>query len=161
MEKGIQVAPMKFLGIKWWEGKLTADTRKGSKLEYDKESLLEAMASGHIKRWYTGKAGDFNAFIQSSLKGFIMSRLYTGTWNLEDYIQDFKLKFEKGSWVWHYIKWLERIKTKDPLLEKLVGVKLTVFNSSSICIPFLLDALSQIRDNKKIKIRGNSSNQKV
>jgi hypothetical protein len=55
------------------------------------------MEEGYLREKYKGKSGDFNAFIQSSLKGFILSRLYTGTWNLENYVQDFKLKYEAGS----------------------------------------------------------------
>jgi hypothetical protein len=112
---------------------------------------LEAIEEGYMHGQYNDSPKSFHRFLRSSLRGFILSRLYIGTWNLEDYIQDFRLSYMKGSWVWHYYRWLERLKRKDALLEKLVNAKLTVFNSTSICIPFMLDALSEIRNRTKVE----------
>lgn len=152
------VSSLKFLGLIYEDEVLKASTRKGSKLIYDKESMLEAIEQGYLTRWYTKSEGSFDNFIKSSLKGFIMSRLYIGSWNLEDYFQDFTLKYKRGSWVWHYVKWVERTTGRHAIVSGLLGVKLSVFNSSSICIPWIMEALTQIRDNKKWGLRGSTKN---
>jgi hypothetical protein len=159
---GKWLKPLKFLGLSY-DGEIwKAETRKGSHLIYDKESLLEAIEGGYLSNKYVKVPHQFEKFIQSSLKGFILSRMYTGSWNLEEYFQDFHLDYMKGSWIWKYYKWRQIIKEKGgekKLLSRLLNIKVTVFNSSSLCIPSMLEILKEIKDNKgrkpKVRIRGD------
>jgi hypothetical protein len=41
-------------------------------------------------------------FVRSSISGFVQSRLYSGSWNLEGYSQSFELDYIRSSWVDKY-----------------------------------------------------------
>jgi hypothetical protein len=41
-------------------------------------------------------------FIKNSVMGFIQSRLYSGSWNLEEFTQNFELEYIRSSWVDKY-----------------------------------------------------------
>lgn len=95
---GIWLKPLKFLGLTY-DGnldKLSASTRKGSTLLYDKEDLVKAYQErdSETKLNYVPEGmNNWDNLIESKLAGFIQSRLYTGAWNLEEFYQDFALNF--------------------------------------------------------------------
>jgi len=135
---GVWLKVMKFLGLVYDGDKdqLKAETRKGSKLIMDKEDLIKE---------YNNRVSDYpekdskyswETFIKSEISGFIQSRLYLGSWNLEDFMQNFNLNYIKGSWCAKYMKFRETQR------EELVPqIELTVFNSSSICLKSILEAM--------------------
>lgn len=154
---GEWVTRLKFLGMSYDGRHLRADTRKGSTLIFDKGGLLNALARGHIK-WYDLREKSkysLDNFVNSHLTGFAMSRMYIGKWNLR-LDQDFRLKYEAGSWVDRYESWRKRhrwsILPHDLFNYRLAeeNLKLTVFNSSSIC---LITALEALREDQGMKVR--------
>lgn len=169
---GIWLKPLKFLGLEYdgEKNELRASTRKGSKLIYDKASLLEALEEGYYNIGGTSagkpaKPMSWERFAVSKYTGWILSRLYNGSWNQEEYVQNFSLTYSKGTWVSEYIKWArvqeeknhrrkaERIKelllgrgSDEPenldMLELNEEIQhLTVFNVSSIATRAALEAL--------------------
>jgi hypothetical protein len=114
--------PLKFLGLEFDGKEIKANTRKGSKLEitedikllsklYDKRGNIDPLKaqqwikdqnlsqeaggpSGHLV-----KGDSWEDYFRSRLIGFIQSRLYNGTWNLDNLEQDFEMKFVNGSWM--------------------------------------------------------------
>jgi len=48
--------PLKFLGLKWDGTTFSAETRNGSKLVYDKASLLDAIEQGYLRGGRTSAA---------------------------------------------------------------------------------------------------------
>jgi hypothetical protein len=79
--------------------------------------------------------GSWEEFIQSHLKGFMLSRLYNGDWNLKDFQQDFSLSFNESSWMWFY---KQRPQILSGLVEK---TKIDIYNSSSIACKSYLNYL--------------------
>lgn len=154
---------LKFLGLEFDGETLKASTRKGSKLIFDKEDLIEALRERNIatspgNKDFVEDPKSWMSFTKAQYFGFIMSRLYTGKWNLHlDEAQDFRIKFRIGSWCSEYQKWLDKPTkrgSQNELLRKLVGIKLSVFNSSSIALDSALMALKEYeRSNYKFKIR--------
>jgi len=132
-KNGKWLKPLKFLGLEFDGKVLRARTRNGSTLElssdikgalhainqlehemyrdYSKSSGFQTSKERVLDSWY-------NLF-KSRLIGHIVSRLYTGSWNLTDYEQDFTLKFVSTSWL--DIKW-KSLKAHKPY---------TIFNASS------------------------------
>lgn len=164
-EANIQIAPaksgyvkyegnwlkvLKFLGMTY-DGKLdqlAADTRNGSKLLMDKEDLIREYNAREDEYEEKFSEWSWDAFIHSQLGGYIQSRLYAGSWELENYFQDFRLRYGKGSWVQKYLE----LYKGDKLGEKLNTIKLTVFNSSSICLKTFIEAMKDYeRYNYRVK----------
>jgi len=164
-KEGIWKKELKFLGL-IYNGvtkQLRADTRDGkSKLIFDKEDLITALskrehlASGTSPPPSKDAKFSWDKFVQSSVAGFIFSRLYIGSWNLEEYVQNFNLSYCKGSWVEHYHKWCA-IQNRYSILKGLLQPsveRLTVFNSSSLCLISALEALKEsAQNNYKLKSR--------
>jgi hypothetical protein len=154
---------LKFLGLEYDGKTLSANTRKGNKLVFDKEDLVEALRNRIVETSPGNKdlredPNNWMSFTKEQYFGFFMSRLYTGKWNLHlDESQDFRIKFRKGSWCDEYQKWLDkptRRGSHNEFLRKLVGIKLSVFNSSSIALDSCLIALKDYEEhNYKFKIR--------
>lgn len=162
---GKWLKPLKFLGLEYDGDKdlLRASTRNGSTLEYDKASLLEAIEAGYFPHLdgytkHTTRKGNWEQFVRSKFAGFLMARLYNGSWNQEELWQSFELSFHTGSWVWRYKKWASWIHQpyylpkgdtpweKYTKRQKLNAIregnatKLTVFNSTSLAILSTLEA---------------------
>jgi hypothetical protein len=72
---------------------------------------------------------DWEEFIESSITGFLQSRMYQDSWNMKEFIQSFELSYEPGSWVDYY-------KERPEL------IKLDVFNSTSYAYNHLASELS-------------------
>lgn len=179
---GEWLKPLKFLGLEFDGNKseLSANTRKGSKLLYDKDSLLELIEergdssrfekllniveldeSGWIQSASIVRKSEatWERFVKSKYAGWIQSRLYNGSWNLEGFKQDFSLTFAEGSWVSEYVKWSKKwdyaqkekwswVKTAEWITgTKLASpalyqesLKLNVFNSTSVATRSILEA---------------------
>jgi len=160
---GEWLKPLKFLGLEFDGKTLSASTRKGSKLIFDKEDLVKALEERMISsspgnKDFEQDPNSWMNFTKEVYFGFFMSRLYTGKWNLNlDMAQDFALKYRKGSWCDEYQRWLDKPTRKgshNEFLRQLVGIKLSVFNSSSIALDSSLMALKEYaRNNYKFKIR--------
>lgn len=160
---GQWMKPLKFLGLEFDGVTLKANTRKGSNLIFDKEELVSALRDRMIEtspgnKDLTEDPTSWMSFTKAQYFGFFMSRLYTGKWNLHlDEAQDFRIKFRKGSWCSEYQKWLDkptRRGSHNEFLRKLVGIKLSVFNSSSLALDSALMALKDYEmHNYKFKIR--------
>lgn len=133
--KGKWIKVLKFLGLTYDGNKdtLTASTRNGATLSiHTKDDLLNALLKGaKDKRLTPGSASvgegvpglrrwSWESLVNSSIAGFMQSRMYQGSWNLEDYVQSFELTFTEQSWCRLYKRALS------------VPQKLTVFNSTSI-----------------------------
>lgn len=83
---GVWLKPLKFLGLQYdpFTKSLTARTRKGSTLRYDKEDLLRMVnerdlgiaPESTLKK--TEKVDSWETLVKSRLAGFIQSRLYQG-----------------------------------------------------------------------------------
>jgi hypothetical protein len=70
--------------------------------------------------------------IKARIFGLIQSRLYQGSWNLEDFKQDFRLTFRKGSWIAFNKKFV-------------FDNNINVFTSTSFAASALISALGTIR----------------
>lgn len=120
---GNWVKPLKFLGLEFDGKQFSAHTRKGSRLvlEDRMKLLLELFNELHnrtgilnpdeLLEYINSKIttvgvseklqikGTWEDYFKSRLIGFIQSRLYHGSWNLDNLEQDFNLKFVDGSWM--------------------------------------------------------------
>lgn len=146
---GKWLKPLKFLGIVYdgEKDKLYADTRKGSKLLYDKQDLVKAYNESRrnpkeswkeTESWYQRKWKDKYTFVdlvQSKLWGFIQSRLYQGSWNLENYEQEFRLTYKRDSYVAYSMK----------LKSAALREKFTVFNSSTYASEWMVKKLKTVK----------------
>jgi len=95
---GEWLKPLKFLGMEFNGTTLTSKTRGGSELLYDKDDLIMAeyeRRSGKSLR----SANTWENLVKSKLFGLIQSRMYCGTWNLEEILQDFELDYIESSFV--------------------------------------------------------------
>jgi hypothetical protein len=138
--------PLKFLGLQIWEGQLSANTRKGSRLVNDKWELIDLLENPDdyelVDDWSRpkGKVASLHNLLKSKAFGLIQARLYYGKWNLDELRQDFTYSFNKHSWAW----FARNSKKLD------YGHGLNVFNSSSYACFFLLDILSRVKWDKQI-----------
>lgn len=139
---GIWLKELKFLGLSYngWTKELRASTKKGSKLLMDKHQLIlwdrlrtqEGMSLKDLKQ----SAGEMTVnkweeFVNSKLRGFFMSRLYIGEYNIKEFMQDFEFNYIKKSWVG------ERAHK--------VKMDLNIFNSSSAAVAALANSLKYER----------------
>lgn len=151
---GKWLKPLKFLGMTY-DGELNelrASTRTGSKLLMDQIALLKEVREREIafssdiepKPAYRvspeaekkrPEENTWEQFIHSSIAGFIQSRLYSGSWNLEGFEQSFDLDYVKSSWV-------------DKCGPR-VSTHLTVFNSTSFASYSLVKILSRISKKRR------------
>lgn len=118
---------IKFLGLTQApSGDVKASTRKGSVLSMDKQNLIVELEERALSHWSPNRRtrGSYLDWFKSKYAGFILNRLQSGSWNLEDIQQDFSLKFK--TWSWTDIR-LKRTNFKEE------NGRLTVFNSSSYC----------------------------
>jgi hypothetical protein len=101
-EKGRWQKDMKFLGLTYlhMEDKLMAETKKGSRLKFEREDLVGAVAAAEKgnKRYIPGLSGKWTDFVQSRILGFIQARLYAGSFDLENIEQDFRYSSHYNSW---------------------------------------------------------------
>lgn len=146
---GKWLKPLKFLGLVYdgEKDKLYADTRKGAKLIFDKQDLIKAYNNlrensdwtGHdTESWRTRKWKDkftFEDLVSSKLFGFIQSRLYQGSWNMEDYEQEFRLTYKRNSYVAYSMK----------LKSSALREKFTIFNSSTYASEWMVKKLKTIK----------------
>jgi len=161
-EDGKWLRKLKFLGLVYDGNKNTwrADTRKGSKLLFDKYSLLEAQEEGFMEDYpnknrpngplkdnYQLNSRSWLAYVNSKFAGYIQSKLYNGSWDNAQFVQNFEMRFKSGTWVYYYEKWIRITKRNKSYIPTF---KLNVFNSSSIAI---LGALEGLRLQDKMPIR--------
>jgi hypothetical protein len=147
-KQGKWIKPLKFLGLIYdgvCQNTLTSQTRRGNTLLFDKSALLAEVQAREITLVQSPLPEKSQAkvskeepketgrkwldFVYSSIAGFIQSRLYCGSWNLDEFEQDFELKYVTSSWVDKY-----GTQEKTPL---------TVFNSSSFASYSLCRILSR------------------
>ena len=80
------------------------------------------------------KGQSFKEWFETKYFGFVNSRIYNGTLNMDKIMQDFNYTFVK--WSWSYLE------SQRPLVRKINGemtkVKLTTFNSSSFAAKALV-----------------------
>jgi len=137
---GKWLKPLKFLGLTYdgIKNELRASTRKGSTLLYDKHGLV----LGKLEEWdrlaedYPNNLkGEYTweELIKSKLLGFIQSRLYQGSWNLDGYEQCFDLNERKGS-LMHYMA-----------KRRKITVPVDVFNSTTFASEWLVKKLSLLK----------------
>lgn len=142
---GEWLKPLKFLGMEY-DGsteKLRASTRKGSGLLFDKMDLVKVHDLSHkipennteswFKVWkdkYT-----FEDLVKSKLFGFIQSRLYQGSWNMEGYEQSFEMTYKKES----YCAYSMKIKSKQH------RDNMNIFNSTTFASEWLVKKLRGIK----------------
>lgn len=149
-KNGKWLKPLRFLGLEYngKEGTLMARTKKGSNLLYDKKELIDEF---NLRDGGTTWLGDeptdligskevgipkdgrtWESLLQSKLMGFIQSRLYSGSWDLEEFVQSFEYSFTRGSWS-------SKINT---------GKRIDVFNSTSYASQWLARKLSTLKQTK-------------
>jgi len=147
---GVWMKPLKFLGLTYdgKKNKLYAATRNGSTLEFDKHELVDAIAARETgdkaKEFYEDTPREVSQrswlrFIRSSISGFVQSRLYSGSWNLDGYSQSFELDYIRSSWVDKYGTSYKQI---------------DVFNSTSFASYSLCHILSRPSMRKRAKSKG-------
>jgi hypothetical protein len=156
---GIWLKPLKFLGLVYdpFKDELRANTRKGSKLIFDKQELMKAdnmrealrsvlpnhdlevsadletdailndlsVGNNSLKDM---KLDTWDEWMLSKIKGFFVSRLYSGSWDLKELEQDFNYTFVRNSWASRSGRWQG-------------DIHIDIFNSSSIACRSLLNAL--------------------
>lgn len=93
---GKWLKPLNFLGLSWDGTSLSAVTKKGSRLiadsKHDAFSLLTDLLSGtygtlYINTWET--------ILKSKFGGTLISRMYSGDWNIEDVYKKIKLNLDE------------------------------------------------------------------
>jgi len=187
--EGKWLKPLKFLGLEYdgVTNQLRANTRKGSKLVYDKASLLEAIegglydTSGSVSGGIPKATQSWEKFAVSKYAGWVLSRLYNGSWNQDEYVQNFSLRYSKGTWVSEYVKWAKVQEQKEHRTKAenirlmLLGrgdlepddpdwlelnqdlLHLTVFNSTSIATRAALEAMRLAEGMSIVKLRTSTS----
>jgi len=134
---------LKFLGLVYdgEKGTLTASTRKGSELVFDEMDLAKAWDirdKNVSESWRSRKWRDkytFEDLAKSKLLGFIQSRLYQGSWNMEGYEQLFDLTYKNGSYCAYSMK----------VSNKRFAERMTVFNSTTFASEWLVKKLKTIK----------------
>lgn len=148
-KNGVWLRPLKFLGLEYngETGQLCSLTRKGKTLVYDKEKMLEQLnerdglgkvqgqirlhtalnADGTVSYRETVQKNNFVEFCRSRFKGFVMDRLYNGSWNQEKLWGSMRLKPRPGSFV-------EELKKGT-----IKGLILDNFNASSVSVRGVMD----------------------
>lgn len=61
--------------------------------------IRDLIAEGSLYTNIIPNSDQGHKWIRNNHAGIILSRLYIGSWNLDNYEQDFRLKFNKKSWV--------------------------------------------------------------
>jgi hypothetical protein len=77
----------------------------------------------------------FEDLVKSKLFGFIQSRLYQGSWNMEGYEQSFELTYKKGSYCAYSMK----------LQDKDLAARMNIFNSTTFASEWLVKKLKTIK----------------
>lgn len=134
------VKPLKFLGLKY-DGKiLESETRSGRNLELSERILKLASIIRtrdlELKLGYR-KLHDDNSkldnLVKSSIWGLVQNRLYNGSYETGEIVQNFRLEgYKKGSW----LSYREFMLHND---------KLTVFNSTSYALRSLYYKLKKVK----------------
>lgn len=101
---------LKFLGLCYngLTNELSAHTRNGSRLIFDKENLINAnidrlnLENQYIRKLNKKDPNSWESLFSSRLWGFIQSRLYQGDWNLDEIHQCFDLTYKEHSYVDKY-----------------------------------------------------------
>lgn len=131
---GVWKKPLKFLGLVYDGKTLKAQTRKGSDLEltqdasYFIQAIDEAETYRKTRKGHSSKELSFESVFKSKYIGWIQSRLYQNTFNLEEFFQNFTYTKALHSWSEQVGEKPGRYKTK-----------LDVFNSSSYASHWLIE----------------------
>ena len=143
-KEGKWLKPLKFLGLVYdgEKEKLQAKTREGSELIFDKMNLVKAWDSikgnpGIGESWGSKRWKDkytFEDLAKSKLFGFIQSRLYQGSWNMEGYEQIFELTYKKGTYCAYSMK-----------LKNGPSERLNVFNSTTFASEWMVKKLKTVK----------------
>lgn len=154
--EGQWIKPLKFLGMTFDGETFRASTRKGSDLKLSKEMrvLMDIIEEKGRNQNYTAEeilklidkredellkgkyspADSWVRYFKSRILGFCFSRIFIGKWNLEDFKQDFTLRWVNKSWI-------DSRHNNSPF-------ELNVFNSSSVAVHSLLEIF---RSNQKLR----------
>lgn len=151
-EKGVWKSPLKFLGLVYdgAQDVFYSDTRKGAKLLFDddkrrlmhllhreEDPLREVSPTGRRKAAsYTWKY-----LLEHEVFGYMQSRMYQGKWDLEGFVQNFRLTHVKGSWARQNSK-------------KLRSNKVNVFTCSSFAANSLVHILRRERRKYRLGYTG-------
>lgn len=158
---GKWLKPLKFLGIIYYGrlNKLAALTRRGSTLVMDKEQLIRKKAllsrTGQTEEVddITRDTSTWEWMVKMKLWGFIQSRLYSGTWNLDDFKQEFAYRFIKGSWsdltFDTYGPGAFRKRSKDHTLIIGKASNISIINSSSFACKSVLNIVKLQKEIKR------------
>jgi hypothetical protein len=164
-KNGKWLRPLKFLGLVYHgESKiLESQTRSGRQLrmtkwkaweDWRRQEKLSWLLEGTASKNYSWSAkidkegASWHDFFQSKIRGYILSRMYIGKWNLEEFYQQFNLTFSKGSWV--HLQMKDKKDTYNWGHGFRGGPKITIFNSTSLAADWLKGWI------KHRKIRGQS-----
>lgn len=147
-KEGKILKSLKFLGMRidLETQELKAETRKGSDLEYEPvgKNLLDIWTERERLIGNKPNLGP-NKYLKlgkSRLFGWIMSRMYEGTWTEERVKQNFRLKYIERSVV-DYIQ-------KKELWE---SSKMNVFNSRSFAANYIIPRLGKSRPEPREKVK--------
>lgn len=177
---GKWIKPLKFLGLEYdgVTNQLRSATRKGANLIFDKQSLMEELGDnprGKTIKQINEESGTspnsrrskltWENFVVSEYVGWVMSRLYNGSWNQDEFHQNFNLTHARGTWVASYWKFYRDygarlnaqfqclynayMESEDKSNIELPSQKefendlmsLTIFNSSSMATRAALEAM--------------------
>jgi len=121
--------PLKFLGLEYEDGKITANTRKGSKLSGETKKIEFGLLN-HSSLQSKNVSSDmtWNSILKGRWGGFLVSKLYNGTWNLKDFEQDFLYKI----WKLPYKSWAYKNMSKEH----------TIYNAGSYASHSLIKMLT-------------------
>jgi hypothetical protein len=158
---GVWLKPLKFLGLIYEEGTLRSETRKGSSLKLDKwdmisddvkrENILKELLRKERPKGEGPKESrtiqeNWENFMKSHLKGFIMSRLYLGKWDIEEFKGRLSLSYEKGSF-------MDLRKSKQLSGKVWKDLELDLFNTSSFAASWMRSWLAKKRKDRLNKAR--------
>jgi len=131
---GEWLKPLKFLGLEYDGDTLKAATRKGSKLVFDKQKLVDEITREEYFVESDGRdvinpdSNSFERMVKDKIWNFIQSRLYQGDWNVGEINGLFKhLKASKGS-----------------MLHRSTKRNRDLYNSSSFCNGWMLNIMRKI-----------------
>jgi len=134
-QDGKWLKEFKFLGMIYdpFDQTIRASTRNGSRLKLTENWNELIIAYDKRSGVYHPKDNKtWELWIASKLMGFLQARMYSGSWALEDLIQDFTMWYKEGSWSSKYTR--------------LEDVEMDIFNSSSFASSWLYGQLSRNKE---------------
>jgi len=139
---------LKFLGLEYdYKTKnFLANTRKGSRLMMATtfgDILASEVLSRKLDAEIGHKYGTWRHIFESRIVGFLIARLYQGSWKSDEIEQDFRLHFSNNSWLSSV--WSKSVKDKNIWgnFDKVTAFfkRYNVFNSSSYASESLYQTL--------------------